>query len=190
MNGNYNNNNSYTAPGYASNPGDRYDQNLKRFPLLTPGLDFPPPASEMNAALVQYASGVLPYWATLQFNYSSASQSLQKTLQVDASYYYFIYGIGAYQETGSTDFATSITSIQINTLTNFIQNPIPVIMFSQYTAAPPPFFLVVPASNSLIVTIVNGATAANDVVLTFWGQRVPVAIANKILQLNNLTNLG
>lgn len=190
MFGNNNNNRTYQDPGVLPGPDNYRNGQGARTPFLNPDVNIPFPAQQMAAALTQYGSAILPYWSSLTFDYTVADTAVQKSVSVDASYYFFIFGASFFMSTGSSDYGTALTSIQINTLTNFVQNPLPVVMFTQYTAAPPPFFLVVPATSELTIEITNGSTATNHVRMTVWGQRVPAKLANKILDMYGMQPLG
>lgn len=190
MNGNGNNNYNYSRAGELPNPGDFIANQGARPPILRNDIALPIPAQEMANALLQYGSSILPYWSSMNFNYTAANAAVEQSINVDASYYLFIYGASFYLHTGATDYVTSITTLQIDTLTNFVQGPMPVVMFTQFNAAPPPFFLVVPAKSQLTIEITNGATAVNYVRMTTWGQRVPARLANSILDKFGMQPLG
>ena len=121
----------------------------------------------------------LPYFGDLNFAFTVKNTSLTTTLQVDASYWFFVFGITIVQP--STDVDVAITSMSINTLTSLIQNPLPTATIIRQTGFIPPFKLTLPANTSFNMTILNGATTdANNMTVTLWGERVPTHIVEDI----------
>jgi hypothetical protein len=151
---------------------------------INPSLDNA--AKQMQAANDSIAQAVadldnskLPYYGSLNFPFTVVSTPLTKTLQIDASFWFFIYGLSIIQPSQDPDVV--INSIAINTMTNILQNDWPTANIYQYTGYVFPFPLTLPANTSLNVQITNGATTANNnMTLTFVGVRVPTNIIERI----------
>ena len=131
------------------------------------------PASQVIRAVKRFNKSFLPYFRTTNVTFTATSElSTTLTLNIDASFGFFVTGIAGVQS--SEDYNGFVNTIQINNGYNLLVEPLPFQLTTRYTGIPLQFSMYVPPVSNLQTTLRNGSTtAAATFYLTYFGYKLP-----------------
>ena len=137
------------------------------------------PLINIAQTVSKYSAAILPYIMTGNIEFTVAGDVQTFTYNIDASYYFLGWGMSVIMS--SKDIDTVLNFIQVDTLTNYLKNPLPAALVKQYTTMPVPLNLVVKANLNLQVEVRNGSTTGtNHFYLSFHGQRIPINLIQQL----------